>query len=109
MASDKRAPLPEGYFDGHDDDEEEEDLTPLPDGWREYRSEAHGGLPYYFNMVTKETVWERPMEPAAWPMQDDQDDGPGEAVRATGRLWWSTMMPLSHGRAHSPFSWSPSV
>ena len=36
-------------------------------GWNEVESEAHEGRTYFYNTVTKETVWERPADSnVAW-------------------------------------------
>ena len=42
----------------------------LPAGWTSKDSKSRG-IPYYINEYTKETVWDRPTEPAVKPMSDE--------------------------------------
>ena len=35
----------------------------LPSGWVEYHDEE-SGVPYYYNTITAEQVWEKPTQPA---------------------------------------------
>lgn len=44
----------------------------LPDGWAQYKDESRG-IPYYFNLLTQQTQWERPAE-AAMPVEEKEED-----------------------------------
>lgn len=45
---------------------------PLPAHWRMYLSEAHGRLPYYFNVRSGVTVWERPIHKAGEEVDEEE-------------------------------------
>lgn len=46
---------------------------PAAASWHEAKSEKHDGRPYWFNTVTKETVWERPADSnVAWQKQHSE-------------------------------------
>jgi hypothetical protein len=54
-----------------EEEEEQEVQGPLPAHWRMYLSEAHGRLPYYFNVRSGVTVWERPIHKAGEEVDEE--------------------------------------
>lgn len=52
----------------------EETIPILPDGWAEYMDEGRG-VPYYYNLYSHQTQWERPTE-AAVPVEEKEEDMP---------------------------------
>lgn len=58
-------------------------MAPLPKPWLEKVSKSQGGLTYYFNGVTGESRWDRPMVGVdgdeAWPDDDEGDEVQAQA------------------------------
>eukprot|EP00035_Acanthoeca_spectabilis_P024136 m.452493 g.452493 ORF g.452493 m.452493 type:complete len:165 (-) comp20339_c0_seq1:74-568(-) len=67
---------------------------PLPDGWEERMSKSKGKR-YYLNTLTKESVWERPTEPAHKRRRTKDE---GNTVTASHIL-------AKHAGSRRPASW----
>eukprot|EP01135_Chromosphaera_perkinsii_P004674 Nk52_evm23s293 gene=Nk52_evmTU23s293 len=72
-------------------------MAVLPEGWIERESRSHQGKKYYYNTVTKESVWERPTQPAGGG-SGGGSSGSSSQVRASHLL-------VKHRDSRRPSSW----
>ena len=67
----------------------------VPAGWLMKESRTHPGRIYYYNTITKESVWEMPTEPAVDPKADA---GKADEIRCSHIL-------VKHKNSRRPSSW----
>ena len=72
----------------------------LPTGWISKESKSHPGRIYYYNTVTKESVWETPTEPAA----SSHSNG-GGAPKAPPTEIRASHILVKHKNSRRPSSW----
>mmetsp|Transcript_8087 Transcript_8087/g.20704 ORF Transcript_8087/g.20704 Transcript_8087/m.20704 type:complete len:179 (-) Transcript_8087:233-769(-) len=74
----------------------------LPEGWEERMSKSRG-KPYYFNTITKESIWERPTRKARGEKRKRAAEGSSaEEVQASHIL-------AKHAGSRRPSSWRQEV
>jgi len=71
----------------------------VPAGWLIKESRSHPGRTYYYNTVTKESVWEMPTEPAiAQPPKAAEPAGKADEIKCSHIL-------VKHKNSRRPSSW----